>query len=75
MTIVYICFLRFVLDIEVQKNVLVSSMMVIGIKMTNSVIEVTTWSYAAEILPSNLRGIGSGIAIYIAKITAISAPQ
>ena len=63
MTIAIICFVRFAFDIEVQKNKVISCIMVFGIKMTSSVVDVISWCYMSEVFPSNLRGVASGMVI------------
>ena len=75
MTIAIVCFLHFGLDIQVQKNVVISGIMVFGIKVTSSVVDLVSWSYMMEIFPSDLRGIASGIVFFVANIICISAPQ
>ena len=40
MTIVIICFLHFAFDIEVQKSVVISGIMVFGFKVTSSVLDI-----------------------------------
>ena len=60
-TIAIICILRIVFQIEVQKNFAISCMIVIGIKVTSSVVDIVTWSYGSEIFPSNMRGMAFGI--------------
>ena len=63
MTIVIICILHYGFNIQVQKNLVISFILVIGIKVNNSVIDIVVWSYGSEIFPSNLRGIAWGIMI------------
>ena len=63
MTVVMICIMHYGFLMKVQKDFMISCMLVIGIKVSSSVVDAMSWSYANEIFPSNLRGMGFGVVI------------